>query len=60
MMSENLDFQADQKLDATDPAELFDLYLDVCPDQGSRTIRTEEAILVTMASLRDKIVRANS
>eukprot|EP00090_Calanus_glacialis_P042138 TRINITY_DN74832_c0_g1_i1.p1 TRINITY_DN74832_c0_g1~~TRINITY_DN74832_c0_g1_i1.p1 ORF type:complete len:360 (+),score=135.78 TRINITY_DN74832_c0_g1_i1:35-1114(+) len=51
--------EADDKLDATDPAELFDLYLNVCPDQGSRTIRTEEAILVTMASLRDKIVRAN-
>lgn len=52
--------EADDKLDATDPAELFDLYLNVCPDQGSRTIRTEEAILVTMASLRDKIIRANS
>jgi len=51
--------EADDKLDATDPSELFDLYLNVCPDQGSRTIRTEEAILVTMASLRDKIVRAN-
>jgi len=52
--------EADDKLDATDPSELFDLYLNVCPDQGSRTIRTEEAILVTMASLRDKISKANS
>jgi len=52
--------EADEKLDATDPSELFDLYLNVCPDQGSRTIRTEEAILVTMASLRDKVLKANS
>jgi len=52
--------EADSKLEADDPSELFDQYLNVCPDQGSRTIRTEEAVLVTMASLRDKIVAANS
>lgn len=32
---------ADQNLDLTDPSVLFDLYLNTCPDQGSRTIRTE-------------------
>jgi len=52
--------EADDKLDANDPAELFDIYVNVCPNQGSRTIRTEEAVLVTMASLRSKIVKANS
>ena len=26
--------------------------MNVCPDQGSRTIRTEEAVLVGMASLQ--------
>ncbi|XP_034047404.1 putative methyltransferase C9orf114 homolog isoform X2 [Thalassophryne amazonica] len=46
---------SDQNLDATDPSVLFDLYLNTCPGQGSRTIRTEEAILISMASLRQKI-----
>lgn len=31
----------DQNLDVTDPSVLFDLYLNTCPGQGSRTIRTE-------------------
>ncbi|XP_072227515.1 putative methyltransferase C9orf114 homolog [Leuresthes tenuis] len=46
---------ADQNLDVTDPSVLFDLYLNTCPGQGSRTIRTEEAILISMAGLRPKI-----
>lgn len=32
---------ADQNLDVSDPCILFDLYLNTCPSQGSRTIRTE-------------------
>jgi predicted SPOUT superfamily RNA methylase MTH1 len=31
------------------PHEVFDLYLNTCPNQGSRTIRTEEAVLISMA-----------
>ena len=38
-----------------DPSILFDVYLNTCPKQGSRTIRTEEAILVSLAALRPKI-----
>lgn len=49
---------ADQNLDVTDPSILFDLYLNTCPNQGSRTIRTEEAILISMAALRQKITAA--
>ncbi|KAM6902075.1 putative methyltransferase C9orf114 homolog [Xenentodon cancila] len=49
---------ADQNLDVTDPGVLFDLYLNTCPGQGSRTIRTEEAILISMAGLRQKIAAA--
>uniref|UniRef100_A0A7N6ARM8 28S rRNA (uridine-N(3))-methyltransferase n=1 Tax=Anabas testudineus TaxID=64144 RepID=A0A7N6ARM8_ANATE len=49
---------ADQNLDVTDPSVLFDLYLNTCPDQGSRTIRTEEAILISMAAMRQKIKAA--
>uniref|UniRef100_A0A3Q3WAZ2 28S rRNA (uridine-N(3))-methyltransferase n=1 Tax=Mola mola TaxID=94237 RepID=A0A3Q3WAZ2_MOLML len=51
---------ADQNLDVTDPGVLFDLYLNTCPGQGSRTIRTEEAILVTMSGMRPKITAAFS
>jgi len=47
--------EADPDLTGGDPAPLFDLYLNTCPLQGSRTIRTEEAVLVTMSSLRPKI-----
>ncbi|XP_037607940.1 putative methyltransferase C9orf114 homolog [Sebastes umbrosus] len=50
----------DQNLDVNDPSVLFDLYLNTCPGQGSRTIRTEEAILVSMAGLRQKITAAFS
>lgn len=32
---------ADPNLDVSDPSVLFDLYLNTCPGQGSRTIRTE-------------------
>ncbi|XP_026885787.1 putative methyltransferase C9orf114 homolog [Electrophorus electricus] len=46
---------ADVNLDVTDPGALFDLYLNTCPTQGSRTIRTEEAILISLSSLRQKI-----
>uniref|UniRef100_A0A8C7HVH3 28S rRNA (uridine-N(3))-methyltransferase n=1 Tax=Oncorhynchus kisutch TaxID=8019 RepID=A0A8C7HVH3_ONCKI len=49
---------ADQNLEVTDPGVLFDLYLNTCPNQGSRTIRTEEAILISMSSLRQKITAA--
>ncbi|XP_030004324.1 putative methyltransferase C9orf114 homolog isoform X1 [Sphaeramia orbicularis] len=51
---------SDQNLDVTDPGVLFDLYLNTCPSQGSRTIRTEEAILISMACLRQKITAAFS
>lgn len=44
--------EADDVLTVEDPALLFDHYLNTCPDQGSRTIRTEEAILISLAELR--------
>ena len=33
--------ECDEKLKADNVADLCDLYLNLCPDQGSRTIRTE-------------------
>ena len=38
--------------------ELFHCYVNTCPQQGSRTIRTEEAILITLSCLREKLLAA--
>ena len=46
---------SDFALSATvhDPRELFDVYLNVCPDQGSGTIRTEVGPIVLLVGGRD-------
>jgi len=36
---------------STDPSSLFTRYVNVCPTQTSRTIRTEEALLIALTSL---------
>ncbi|XP_050449584.1 putative methyltransferase C9orf114 homolog isoform X1 [Cataglyphis hispanica] len=46
----------DPNLDVDDPSLIFHKYVNTCPQQGSRTIRTEEAILLTLAELRTKLV----
>ena len=51
--------EADEDIDVTDPKELFDHYVNVCPNQGSRTIRTEEALLIAMSRLQTKIGQTN-
>eukprot|EP00658_Telonema_sp_P-2_P052880 TRINITY_DN4120_c0_g2_i2.p1 TRINITY_DN4120_c0_g2~~TRINITY_DN4120_c0_g2_i2.p1 ORF type:complete len:205 (-),score=56.51 TRINITY_DN4120_c0_g2_i2:129-743(-) len=38
-----------------DVGTLFDEYVNVCPNQGSRTIRTEEAILVAMSAIQFQV-----
>ena len=48
--------ELDPNLDIDDPTLLFNQYLNTCPEQGSRTIRTEEAILISLAELRKKLV----
>ena len=35
--------------------DLFHMYLNTCTDQGCRTIRTEEAMLITLAVLKPKL-----
>lgn len=47
--------ESDDKLDIDDPSLLFDKYLNTVPKQGSRTVRTEEAVLISMAALRGKL-----
>ena len=47
--------ESDENLMGSEVEQLFDHYINSCPNQGSRTIRTEEAILVTLSSLRPKL-----
>lgn len=45
-----------QKLGVTEAEEVFDHWINVCPGQGSRTIRTEEAIWMGLMGLRRLVV----
>ncbi|CAD5118834.1 DgyrCDS7512 [Dimorphilus gyrociliatus] len=47
--------ESDEKLTVGDPRELFEYYVNVCPYQGSRTIRTEEALLIALSAIRPKL-----
>ncbi len=40
----------------TEPEGLFDYWVNLCPGQGSRTIRTEEALWLGLMGLRDIVV----
>jgi predicted SPOUT superfamily RNA methylase MTH1 len=44
--------ECDDTLEMDDVTLLFHHYLNTCPGQGSRTIRTEEALLISLAALR--------
>mmetsp|Transcript_4392 Transcript_4392/g.5414 ORF Transcript_4392/g.5414 Transcript_4392/m.5414 type:complete len:190 (-) Transcript_4392:66-635(-) len=46
---------SDNNIDNEDPSVLFDHYLNVCPNQGSRTIRTEEAMLMALSCINPLI-----
>ncbi|KAG8447618.1 hypothetical protein GDO86_014937 [Hymenochirus boettgeri] len=50
--------EGDQTLDISEPSIIFNHYLNTCPNQGSRTIRTEEAILISMATLKPRLQAA--
>ena len=51
--------ESDESLQVSDPSLLFNHYINTCPGQGSRTIRTEEAILITMATINPLVEKAN-
>lgn len=52
---------ADAKLSTIDDAKsLFHYYINTCPGQGSNTIRTEEAILISLSTLRGKLMKEPS
>lgn len=41
----------------TDVRDLFDQHIDCCPHQGSRYLRTEESVQITLATLRKRLDR---
>lgn len=45
-------YERDSKRVGEDVTALFDMWVNTCPYQGSRTIRTEEAILISMSYLQ--------
>lgn len=50
-------FSRDKALSKVEPAGHFSAYLNTCPSQGSRTIRTEEALLISLAFMQPAILR---
>ncbi|XVE81560.1 hypothetical protein DITRI_Ditri15bG0074600 [Diplodiscus trichospermus] len=50
--------EEDNKLKGKNVHDVFDLYLNTCPHQGSRTIRTEEAVFISLQYFQEPITRA--
>ncbi|GAV85717.1 Methyltrn_RNA_3 domain-containing protein [Cephalotus follicularis] len=50
--------EEDENLKGTNVREVFDSYLNTCPRQGSRTIRTEEAIFISLQYFQEPVNRA--
>ncbi|KAL8664467.1 MAG: hypothetical protein Q9202_003017 [Teloschistes flavicans] len=46
-----------QKMGVKQPRDLFDYWVNLCPGQGSRTIRTEEAVWLGLMGLREVVLR---
>jgi methyltransferase len=45
-----------QKLGVVEAKDVFDKWINICPGQGSRTIRTEEAVWISLMGLRRLVV----
>ncbi|KAL5782555.1 hypothetical protein ACOSP7_007584 [Xanthoceras sorbifolium] len=50
--------EADDNLKGKNMLEVFDSYFNTCPNQGSRTIRTEEAMFISLQYFQEPISRA--
>jgi methyltransferase len=57
-IEECVDADERMKLSGANSHELFDRWINVCPFQGSRTIRAEEAVLITLARLSPFLTKA--
>ncbi|KAB2095269.1 hypothetical protein ES319_A01G024700v1 [Gossypium barbadense] len=49
--------EEDNKLKGKNVRDIFNMYLNTCPHQGSRTIRTEEALLISLQYFQEPITR---
>lgn len=56
-IEECVDADESCKIPGSQSKELFDLWVNTCPFQGSRTIRTEEAVLVSLARFSPLLAR---
>ena len=55
-IEECVDADETMTLSGKNSKQLFDVWVNTCPFQGSRTIRTEEAVLLSLARLRPLIL----
>ncbi|KAI3459370.1 hypothetical protein Pfo_016033 [Paulownia fortunei] len=51
--------EEDENLKGKNVHDIFDSYLNTCPHQGSRTIRTEEAIFISLQYFQEPINRVS-
>jgi predicted SPOUT superfamily RNA methylase MTH1 len=54
----SIDNDETTELPGSEAHALFDMWVNTCPTQGSRTIRTEEAVLISLARLQPAIQRS--
>lgn len=54
-IEECVDADESLKLSGSNSQALFDKWVNICPFQASRTIRSEEAVLITLAKLSPKL-----
>jgi acetolactate synthase regulatory subunit len=57
-IEECVDADESIKLPGNQSNKLFDVWLNTCPYQGSRTIRTEEAVMISLATLRPLLIQS--
>ena len=58
-IEECVDADETTKLPGLDSKKMFDLWVNICPFQGSRTIRTEEAVMISLAKFSPLLLMAN-
>eukprot|EP00536_Pseudo-nitzschia_multiseries_P007486 jgi/Psemu1/256290/estExt_Genewise1Plus.C_1770039 len=57
-IEECVDADESIKIPGSSSSKLFDLWLNTCPFQGSRTIRTEEAVMISLAKINPFLIKS--
>ena len=58
-IEECVDADETMKITGSSSSKLFDLWLNTCPFQGSRTIRTEEAVMISLAKVNPFLIKSS-